>query len=128
MKLAILILALVAVTAYAVPVEEDTKIENLIEKLLASHQQTDEDTPEIGSPFKQATKQENEQDRIESLLAQMQTDADEEAIIEAYFAQEQVPAHLQSWWKKTWRKVKRFAVKHGPTIIRHGVRFLLGGK
>ena len=128
MKVAFLILTLVAATTYAAPVKEDTKVKNFIEKLLASHQQANEDTPDIESPFKQATEQENEEEEIESLIAQMQSDADEEAIIEAYFAQEQVPAHLQSWWKNIWKNVKRFAVKYGPTILRHGAKILLGGK
>ena len=124
MKVVILVLALVAV-AYAAPVEEDANIEALIEKLLASEQQTDKDTPGVESVNEEDAKQENqEEERMLSFLAQMQADDNEEAIIEAYFAQDQSPAQLQGGWKRTWKKVKKFGKKHGPTLLKYGLKYL----
>ena len=126
MKVAILILTLVAV-AYAAPTKEDRQFKAFIEKLLASQQQTDEDTPEIEALHEEAIEQENE--NLLSLLAQMQdddSDEDEEAeaIIQAYFAQDQSPAQLQGWWRKTWKKVKNYVKDNKEGIIRHGISLL----
>ena len=120
MKVAILILTLIAVTAYAAPVEEDANIQALIEKLLASQQLIDEDASEIESFQKDAEQDNLEEEKMLSYLAEIQADDDEEAIIEEYFAQQEAPAQLQGWWKKTWKNVKKFTKKYGPTILKYG--------
>ena len=98
MKVAILILALATVTAYAAPVEEDADVKALLKNLMALQQPTDEQTPGIESLINEQKNQEEE--RMLSLLAQLQADEDREANIEEYFAQDQAPAEEQFWkWK-----------------------------
>ena len=107
MKAIVLILALIAATAYAAPIEEDAKIEAFIEKLLASEQQDDG----IQALLEKATERESEHEEvIQSLLAQMQDDEDEDAFMEAYFAQEQA-AEIQGWFKKIWGRIKQLLGK-----------------
>ncbi len=116
MKVAILILALVALTAsvaYAAPTEdEDAEIEAFLNKLMKQEK---------------ASEQENHAAQMESFLAQLQDD--EEADLQEFFAEEQIPAQLQGLFKKAMKKVGRtlgrtvskvgdFIRENGPTAFR----------
>ena len=110
MKTIILILPLIAATAYAVPIEEDAKINAFIKNLLLASEKQDNG---IESLFEKATKQEKEQEeKIQSLLAQMQDDDDEDAILQELLALEQggdiAKIQRRKWWQKAWGKVKGF--------------------
>lgn len=127
MKVTLLILALIAV-AYAAPTRKDRQFKAFIEKLLASQQQADEDTPEIEAFLEETNEQENKEKNLLSLLAQMQdddSDEDEEAeaIIQAYFAQDQSPAQLQGWWRRTRNKIKNYLRNNKEDLIRRGISF-----
>ena len=151
MKLSILLLALVAVTvnvAFAAPrgAKSDIQgLQTLLEKVLKQSAQEDEEgiqdeDAELQSPqeeegdiqdFLASMQQDDEgveiQD-LQDLLGSMQ-DNEEDAELQEFFAREQIPAHMQGWWKRAWRKIK----KVGRKVIHYGTRYgpylsLLGKK
>ncbi len=94
MKVAILVLALVALTAsvaYAAPGIENENADAEIEALLR----------EIMNKGEQNTGE------IES-LPQDEEDEDNEAILQEFYAREQVPVEIQGWFRRAVRKVGRF--------------------
>ena len=150
MKLSILLLALIAVTVnvvYAAPrgaTSDIQGLQTLLKKVLEQSAQEDErgiqdKDAELQSPqeeegdiqdFLASVQQGDEgveiQD-LQDLLASMQDDEDAE--LQEFFAREQIPAHMQRWWKKAWRKIK----KVGRKVIHYGTRYgpylsLLGKK
>ena len=80
------------------PQEDD---EGDIQDFLASVQQDDEDV---------------EIQDLQDLLASMQDDEDAE--LQEFFAREQIPAHMQRWWRRAWRKIK----KVGRKVIHVGLK------
>ena len=116
MKVAILVLAFVALTAsvaYAAPTEnEDAEIEAFLNKLMEQEE---------------ASEQDNRAAQIESLLAQLQDedDDDEEAALQEFFAREQVPAQLQNWFKKAFRKVGGFVKRHALPALRFAAKHVV---
>ena len=179
MKLTLL-LAFVAVTAsvaYAAPkndVDEETAIQEFLEKalkqspqdhkdvdiqdFLASMQQADKDVDIqdflgseqeddenvdiqdfLGSEqeddknvdiqdFLGSEQEDDENVDIQDLLGSEQEDDenvdiqdDDEAELQEFFAKQQIPAHMQGWWSRTWRKAKKIYRKVAP-YVRHGIR------
>ena len=133
--------------AYAAPrgAKSDIQgLQTLLEKVLEQSAQEDEggiqdEDAELQSPqddgdiqdFLASVQQDDEgveiQD-LEDLLGSMQED-DEDAELQEFFAKEQIPAHMQGWWKRAWRKIK----KVGRKVIHYGTRYgpylsLLGKK
>ncbi len=102
MKVAILVLALVALTAsvaYAAPEieSEDAEIEDAeIESLLREIMNKDREEQNTGE--------------IES-LPQGEEDEDNEAILQEFYAREQVPVEIQGWFRKAIRKVGHLGYK-----------------
>ncbi len=95
MKVAILVLALVALTAsvaYAAPEieSEDAEIESLLREIMNKD------------------REEQNTGEIESLP---EDDEDNEAILQEFYAREQVPVEIQGWFRKAIRKVGRFVRK-----------------
>ena len=142
MKLTLL-LAFVAVTAsvaYAAPQgdDEEIAIQEFLEKalkqspqdhkdvdiqdFLGSMQQEDDKNVDIQDFLAnmQQDKEGVETQDLQDLLGSMQED-DEEAELQEFFAKEQIPAHMQGWWRRAWRTVKRVARKVAP-YVRHGIR------
>ena len=125
MKVVILILSLVAV-AYAAPAKENRQFKAFVEKLLASQQQTDEDTPEIEALLQKNNEQENKEENLLSFLAQMQNDdLDEDEDVKAI-----IDEYKNIWWRprngwsrKTWRRFKGYVRKNKENILRYGIRF-----
>ncbi len=112
MKVAILVLALVALTAsvaYAAPTEnEDAEIEAFLNKLMKQEE---------------ASEQENHAAQMESFLAQLQDDDDDvDEAAEDFFAREQIPAKLQ-WGRRFFRKVIKVGKKYGPTALKYGAKY-----
>lgn len=113
MKFTIILLALVAVidsVAYAAPSPQDDGGE-IQELLLALQQQNDQEK--------------NENVDIQSLLESMQDDEEaqieaeaqiEDAALQEFFAREQIPVKLQSWFSKAWKKVKKIVKKVSPYV------------
>ena len=99
MKVTILILTLVAVTAsvaYAAPLEDkDAEVEAFLEKLVKQEM---------------ALQQDDDDDELEAAVQEM-------------FAREQVPAQLQGWFRKLTKKVGKAIKKHGPKIIKYGIKY-----
>ncbi len=98
MKVAILVLAFVSLTAsvaYADPTEnKDSEIEAFLNKLMKQEE---------------ASEQENHAAQMESFLAQLDNDDNEEAGHQEFFAREQIPAKLQSWLGgKRYRQGRRW--------------------
>ncbi len=122
MKVAILVLVLVALTAsvaYAAPVEE-TELEAMLQDLFGS-QQTEDDTADKALLEDTAS----EQDKMQTILAQIQ-EKQIDAALQEFFEEEQVPAELQGWGKKTFRRARNYIKKNRSKIIRTGIRYLLG--
>ena len=140
MKLGVFLLAFVAVTvnvAYTAPqAKSDTQdLQALLKKVLEQSAQDDEggvqdEDAELQSPqedegdiqdFLASMQQDDEgvetQD-LQDLLASMQQD-DEDAELQEFFAREQIPAHMQGWWKRAWRKVKKVARK----VVHYGRKY-----
>ncbi len=116
MKVAILVLALVALTtsvAYAAPVEE-TELEAMLQDVFGSQQTEDDSADET---LLQKLMQASEQDKMKSILAQVQEEQIDAALQE-FFAQEQVPAELQGWLS---RSIKRFVKPTIGRVIKYGV-------
>ena len=100
MKVTILILALVAIAAsvaYAAPEKnEEAELEALLEKLMKQNE------------LQEVDMQEDEDDE----------DEEKEAALQEFFAREQVPAEVQGWFKKAFRRVKRFVVRKAIPFAR----------
>ena len=98
MKVAILVLALVALTAsvaYAAPgienENDDAEIEALLREIMnKDNKEEEQNTGEIES------------------LPQDEEDEDNEAILQEFYAREQVPVEIQGWFRRAVRKVGRF--------------------
>ncbi len=123
MKVAILVLVLVALTAsvaYAAPVEETPEdVLQRIRLLLLGSQPTDTaDETLLEKLLQQETA--SEQDK-QSSLAQVQEDAE----LQEFFANEQVPVEMQGWFKRLYNRVKKYARKN-KSGIRNGVNYILG--
>ncbi len=124
MKVAILVLVLVALTAsvaYAAPVEE-TELEAMLQDLFGS-QQTEDDTADETLLVQQDTA--SEQDKMKTIIAQIQ-EKQIDAALQEFIAEEQVPAELQGWLKKTFKRARNYIKKNRSKIIRTGIRYLLG--
>ncbi len=122
MKVAILTLALVALVAsvaYAAPSNsEEAEIEAFINKLMKKEQ---------------ATKQDSDTAEIESLLAQLQEEDDEDndggdnelaALQELIVLEQNLSKAKAQGWRRGWRKVGRFVKRHGPTIFHVAKKFI----
>ncbi len=111
MKVSILVLAFVALTAsvaYADPTEnEDSEIEAFLNKLMKQEE---------------ASEQENHAAEMESFLAQLDNDDDEEAGHQKFFAREQIPAKLQSWFKTGDFKKPRSHIRTPPRYLHYSAR------
>ncbi|XP_064389534.1 uncharacterized protein LOC135337523 [Halichondria panicea] len=123
MKVAILILALVALTAsvaYAAPVEE-TELEAMLQDVFGS-QQTEDDTADE-TLLEKLMQQETaaEQDK-ESILAQIQEEQID-AVLQEFFAEEQVPAELQGWFKRKLKQAGKYLKKNKSKIIDTGIKY-----
>ncbi len=111
MKVAILVLAFVALTAsvaYAAPTEnEDAEIEAFLNKLMEQEE---------------ASEQDNSAAQMESFLAQLQEDDDdeEEAVLQEFFAQEQIPAQLQGLFRTVVKQLGNTASKVGGYVRKYG--------
>nr|CBW45489.1 silicatein-alpha interactor silintaphin-2 [Suberites domuncula] len=121
MKIAIFVLAFIAVTAsvaYAAPQGEEADIEDAdIEALLKrimkedqAEQQDDDSQGEIQSDM--AEEEDDDNVDVQSFLAQVQADDEDEALLQALLNQDKVGAKAQ--WR-LFRRVGRF--------VRKGVRF-----
>ncbi|XP_064389535.1 uncharacterized protein LOC135337524 [Halichondria panicea] len=114
MKVAILVLAFVALTAsvaYAAPTEnEDAEIEAFLNKLMEQEETSEQDDHAA---------------QMESFLAQLQEDDDdgEEAALQEFFAREQIPAQLQGWFRKAVKTVGRAAKRYGPRVLKYGLKY-----
>ncbi len=113
MKVAILVLALVALTAsvaYATPVEE-TKFEAMLQALIES-QQTEDDSADGTA---------SEQDK-QSIVAQDQDEQIDAAALQKFFAEQQVPAELQKWGRTIIKNYRNYFSRIRANIIRRGIR------
>ena len=129
MKVAILVLALVALTAsvaYAAPVEE-TELEAMLQLQDVFVSQQTEDNFADETLLEKLMQQEtaSEQDKMQSILAQIQEEQID-AALQDFYAEEQVPAELQGWLKKTFKKAGKFLKKNKSSIIGAGIKYLLG--
>ncbi len=126
MKVAILTLALVALAAsvaYAAPAAADNELEAMIQELLGSKQEKyDAETEEFFED-----KASEQEDYMQSLAAQIE-EVETDALLQKFFAQEQmaVPVKMQGWFKKIFKKVGKFVKKNKGTIIKTGLKYLLG--
>ena len=113
MKVAILVLAFVALTAsvaYTAPTEnEDAEIEAFVNKLMEQEE---------------ASEQDDHAAQMESFLAQLQDEDDdgEEADLQEFFAREQIPAKVQGW-RRAVRSVVKGVKKYGPTALKYGKKY-----
>ncbi len=126
MKVAILVLVLVALTAsvaYAAPVEETPKdMLQRIRLLLLGSQPTDTaDETLLEKLLQQETA--SEQDK-QSILAQVQEEQID-AGLQEFFANEQVPVELQGWFKRIYNRAKKY-VRKNKYGIRKGVDYIFG--
>ncbi len=127
--MAILVLALVALTAsvaYAAPVEE-TELEAMLQLQDVFVSQQTEDNFADETLLEKLMQQEtaSEQDKMQSILAQIQEEQID-AALQDFYAEEQVPAELQGWLKKTFKKAGKFLKKNKSSIIGAGIKYLLG--
>ncbi len=124
MKVAILTLALVALAVsvtYAAP--SDNELEAMLQELFESEQEKNAAKSDALLEDK-ASEQDNE---MQSILAQME-EVETDAILQKFFAQEQVkvPVEMQGWFKKVFKKVGKFIKKNKGTIIKTGLKYLIG--
>ncbi len=67
--------------------------------------------------------QDNRAAQMESFLAQLQDDNDdEEADLQEFFAREQIPAELQGWGRRFFRKIMKVGKKYGPGLLKAGLK------
>ena len=123
MKVAILVLALVALTAsvaYAAPVEE-TKFEAMLQALLGSQQTEDDSADE--TLLEKLSQQEtaSEQDK-QSIVAQDEDEQIDAAALQEFFAEQQVPAELQKWSRTIIKNYRNYLMRNRANIIRRGIR------
>ena len=125
------LIALAVNVVYAAPQGAKSDIQGLqtlIKKILEQSAQEDEDA-ELQSPQENdegdiqdfiASVQQDDEDveiqDLQDLLASMQDDEDAE--LQEFFAKEQIPAHMQRWWRRAWRKIK----KVGRKVIHVGLK------
>ena len=117
----ILVLVLVALTAsvaYAAPVEETP--EDALQRIRLLFQPTDTaDETLLEKLLQQETA--SEQDK-QSILAQVQ-EKQIDAALQEFFAEEQVPAELQKWFKKALKKAGKYLKKNKSKIIGAGIKY-----
>ena len=95
---------------YAAPKgnEEEIAIQEFLKKALKQSPQDDKDVDIQDFLGSMQEDDENvETQDLQDLLGSEQED-DKEAELQDFFAKEQIPAQMQGWWRRAWRKVKRF--------------------
>ena len=121
MKVAILVLALVAV-AYAAPENnEEAAIEEFVKQLMVAHKQEGAKVEDfIQNLMDQEMASEQDDGELQSSLAQ--NEDEEDAVIQEILARAQNPARAKAQWrvfKRIFRGVKRFVKKVAPKVLPH---------
>ena len=125
MKVAILVLALVAVVAYAAPEtnNEDAEVEEFLKHLMIAHKQEGASVEDfIHKLAQQEEASEQEEGELQSSLAQ-NNDDDEDAILQEIIARTQDPSAKAQWrrfrFRRVVRRVGRFVKKVAPKVLPH---------